>query len=288
MFPSAGEIDWNNAVENGRKIHSQFRCYSGWERSIPFPFQFCTRTELLMNSSNRELQHRLFLSFHLSIRTCGPCFFRWQISKSTQNDKWMFWRKHLWVLCMVQTLLWNSEIHACDQRFAGWVLECLNMCGCQCVCGIFLHFAVSFQHCHHQSHRVVGPYAAWRQANIYHQIDLHALNYVGLTSIKRFVMCLLRYSKRTAQIHPHLTVHSGFTRTGVLILFSNILNTGCAYVLMRICILGLNHNAEKKLAWMWCATTTATQHKHVPTSTCIYIWRTQTQTYSHTRYSDTN
>lgn len=44
--------------------------------------------------------------------------------------------------------------------------------------------------------------AVWRQANIYHQIDQHALNYVDLTSIKRFVMCYLRYieSKRYKHI----------------------------------------------------------------------------------------
>lgn len=61
---------------------------------------------------------------------CGCYFFRWQISKSTQNDKWMFWCKHLCALCCVWsiTLLWNSKIHANDQRFVDWVLEFLSVC----------------------------------------------------------------------------------------------------------------------------------------------------------------
>lgn len=56
--------------------------------------------------------------------------------------------------------------------------------------------------------------ARWRQANIYHQIDQHALNYVDLTSIKRFAMyslqyiCSKRYKYIEAMLHMHAYTHT--------------------------------------------------------------------------------
>lgn len=137
----------------------------------------------------------------------------------------------------VSPLVKSRNLIHMDQRFIDWVLEC------QCVCGIFLHFAVSFQYCHHQSHRVVGRCAVWRQASIFQQTDQHALNYVDLTSTKRFVMCLLRFCKRTIQMHRipwtmnmHTTIiHLIHTQTcSMLILFRHIPNTGCINILAQL------------------------------------------------------